>query len=262
MNSAHDTISKIALVVEDNEDDRNYYERVLTEKGFSIHFFDNGNEVLKYLRKNTAHIAIIHFTRDLRRSFNLVSKVYAMDPTICIISASNFSADSIRAQAHANGASLFFKRNSSEDKLKEKIDTAFKDSVERKRRRIRSNEVFVLMPFDETFNDIYNLGIRETIIDLGYSCNRADEIQFTGAIMQMIYQRIEAADIIIADMTSLKANVFYEVGYAHALGKTTILLTQNVDDIPFDLRDQRHIVYEGSIQKLREELKELVTSLF
>jgi hypothetical protein len=55
-------------------------------------------------------------------------------------------------------------------------------------------------------------------------------------------------------MTGRNANVFYETGYAHALGKRTILLTKNTEDIPFDFKHYPHIVYGSSIGKLREEL--------
>ena len=49
-------------------------------------------------------------------------------------------------------------------------------------------------------------------------------------------------------MTGRNANVFYEVGYAHALGKIVLLLTKNADDIPFDLKHHQHIVYGGSVR--------------
>ena len=56
-------------------------------------------------------------------------------------------------------------------------------------------------------------------------------------------------------MTGRNANVFYEVGYAHALGKRAILLTRDVDDIPFDLKHFPHIVYGKSIMGLRDDLR-------
>jgi len=59
---------------------------------------------------------------------------------------------------------------------------------------------------------------------------------------------------VIADMTGRNPNVFYEVGYAHALGKTTILLTNNSDDIPFDLKHYPHIIYNNRIKQLKDEL--------
>jgi len=55
-------------------------------------------------------------------------------------------------------------------------------------------------------------------------------------------------------MTGRNPNVFYEVGYAHALGKIVLLLTQNTDDIPFDLKHHQHTVYGGSIDTLKSDL--------
>jgi len=55
-------------------------------------------------------------------------------------------------------------------------------------------------------------------------------------------------------MTGRNPNVFYEVGYAHALGKPTFLLTQKADDIPFDLKHFPHIIYDGSINNIRKDL--------
>lgn len=59
-------------------------------------------------------------------------------------------------------------------------------------------------------------------------------------------------------MTDKNPNVFYEVGYAHALGKSVILLTEEAGDIPFDLKDFPHIVYEGSIAGLKDNLQQKI----
>lgn len=59
-------------------------------------------------------------------------------------------------------------------------------------------------------------------------------------------------------MTERNPNVFYETGYAHALGKTVILLTQKSDDIPFDMKHYPHIIYEGKISYLKNEIKKRV----
>lgn len=59
--------------------------------------------------------------------------------------------------------------------------------------------------------------------------------------------------MIIADMTGRNSNVFYEVGYAHAKDKLCVLLTRDANDIPFDLKHQRHIIYK-SIQDLKNQL--------
>ena len=72
---------------------------------------------------------------------------------------------------------------------------------------------------------------------------------------QRIYNQIGKADIIVDDMIGRNPNVFYETGYAHALNKRVVLLTQKAEDIPFDLKDYPHIVYEGKITNLKQELE-------
>lgn len=117
---------------------------------------------------------------------------------------------------------------------------------------------FVLMPFDEAFEDVYKLGIKPACQTAGAYCERVDEQIFDERILDRIYNQIAKADLVIADMTGRNANVFYEVGYAHALGKLTILLTQNADDIPFDLKHFPHIVYGAKISVLQGELAKRV----
>jgi hypothetical protein len=116
---------------------------------------------------------------------------------------------------------------------------------------------FVLMPFAESFTDIYNLGIKDTCEAAGAYSERVDEQVYQGNILDRVYNQIAKADFIIADMTGRNANVFYEVGYAHAIGKSTILLTQNNDDIPFDLKHFPHVVY-NNITVLKKELQKWV----
>jgi nucleoside 2-deoxyribosyltransferase len=118
---------------------------------------------------------------------------------------------------------------------------------------------FVLMPFANAFEDVYRIGIKEPAEALGIRAERVDEQIYVEGILERIYRQIEAADIVIADMSGQNANVFYEVGYAHAKQKLCILLTNNADDIPFDLKHRRHIVYGSSIQMLRAQLSKELT---
>ena len=113
---------------------------------------------------------------------------------------------------------------------------------------------FVLMPFSESFDDIYAFGIKGACDDAGVYCERVDEQIFEGTVLDRIYNQISKADVIVADMTGMNPNVFYEVGYAHALGRRTILLTEKAEDIPFDLKHFPHIVYNNKIKDLRKSL--------
>jgi hypothetical protein len=118
--------------------------------------------------------------------------------------------------------------------------------------------IFVLMPFDKEFDDVYQLGIKPACDEAGAYAERLDDQIFHESMLDRIYHQISKADVIVADMTGRNTNVFYETGYAHALGKPVGLLTQRADDIPFDLKHYPHIVYEKSIVKLIPELKKRV----
>jgi hypothetical protein len=110
------------------------------------------------------------------------------------------------------------------------------------------------MPFDSAFDDIYKLGIKDTAKKIGVNAERLDEQMFREGMVDRIYRQIDAADIIIADLSTRNPNVFYELGYAHAKNKLCILLTNTITDIPFDLKHRRHIVYGPSILTLQTEL--------
>ncbi|HET6763746.1 MAG TPA: hypothetical protein VFH27_08735 [Longimicrobiaceae bacterium] len=114
--------------------------------------------------------------------------------------------------------------------------------------------VFVIMPFADEFKERYELGIRAACIEAGAHCERVDEQLFEESITERIYNQISKADIIVAELTGRNANVFYETGYAHALGKRTLLLANSVDDMPFDTRQLPHIVYNGDVMELKRQL--------
>ena len=109
---------------------------------------------------------------------------------------------------------------------------------------------FVVMPFKQELYDAYYFGIRQPLEQCGYVVDRADEMQFVGGIVEKIRKSIEEADLIIAEMTDLNPNVYYEVGLAHALNKRVILITQSIENLPFDLRGMRHIIYETAYDLL------------
>lgn len=116
--------------------------------------------------------------------------------------------------------------------------------------------VFVLMPFNEAFDDVYQLGIKAACQTEKIYCERVDEQYYEGSMLDRIYNQIQHADYIIADMSTKNPNVFYEVGYAHALQKKVVLITQEESDIPFDLKYFYHIIYsKNKLSVLNEKIK-------
>lgn len=118
----------------------------------------------------------------------------------------------------------------------------------------RTPRIFIVMPFTPELDDVYHLGIREVAANLGATCERADEMQYVGGVIEKIYGSIRDADIIVAEVTAPNPNVYYEVGFAHALRKPVLLLTRDVQATPFDLRGYNHIIY-SSIVDLRNRLE-------
>jgi hypothetical protein len=106
--------------------------------------------------------------------------------------------------------------------------------------------VFIIMPFSKSLTRIYSNTIKPTVEKCGLSCVRADEESGPGRIMDDIWKSIRNASFLIADLTDRNPNVFYELGLAHALGKIVILLTQSIQDVPFDLKHIRVIQYRNT----------------
>ena len=116
-------------------------------------------------------------------------------------------------------------------------------------------KAFVIMPFSDDFGDVFKIGIKETAKELNIKAYRLDEELFDEGMLDKIYSEIENCDFLIADLSNKNPNVFYELGYAHAIGKRCILLTKSAENIPFDLKHKRHIVYGGKLSYLKSQLK-------
>jgi hypothetical protein len=118
---------------------------------------------------------------------------------------------------------------------------------------------FVLMPFAADFDALYENAIRPAAeATQGLTCLRADEIYGPRPIMADIWKSITEAAILIADLTGRNPNVLYELGLAHAQSKPVVLITQDINDVPFDLRAIRCVVYvntRAGRAVLKEHLK-------
>lgn len=129
--------------------------------------------------------------------------------------------------------------------------------------KIQSEKCFVIMPFSEEFDEVYET-IREALeTNTKFTCERADDVLGGGHIMESVLENIAESEIIIADLTGKNPNVFYELGITHMIKQPNkvILLTQDVDSIPFDLNSYRNIVYKQSIagaKKLKIDLQNAI----
>lgn len=119
---------------------------------------------------------------------------------------------------------------------------------------------FVLMPFDDEFNGIYDGLIEPPLSSAGYVVGRADATLDQQNIMRDIVHGINGADLVIADLTGLNGNVMYELGLAHGLGRPTVLLAQSISEVPFDLRSYRVQEYSTHFQDA-EQLRQALSAI-
>ena len=151
--------------------------------------------------------------------------------------------------------------NTSEAELFKRLDDMAKDIAEIKTKLSKNNTqikpekltAFVIMQFGEDFDALYNDVIIPVCKELGYGPVRADNC-YGEIILEDIVKGISDASLVIADITKDNPNVFYELGYAHALKKPTILLAdQNQrEKFPFDTQGYRTIFYQNTIRGKRE----------
>jgi len=111
---------------------------------------------------------------------------------------------------------------------------------------------FVIMPIGKTeeerkkwreiFEVIFKHSIEATGLELW--CERADDIHESGSIMRQVLMQLHSARLVLADLTTQNANVFYELGVRHAMGKRSLLVGQSPQDSPFDTHQYRMLIYK------------------
>jgi hypothetical protein len=119
-------------------------------------------------------------------------------------------------------------------------------------------KAFVVMQFGNEYDNVYKDVVQGVCDDYEVVSLRADDVVGPGLIIADIIREISSAQLIIADITPANPNVYFEVGYALAMNKPTILLARKGTPLPFDLAGFRVLFYEDSIGgkgKLEEGLR-------
>lgn len=116
---------------------------------------------------------------------------------------------------------------------------------------------FVIMPFGADFKEVYEAFLMPTLQDAGFTVRRADDLSDQRSILRDILELLHKSSLVVADLTNLNPNVFYELGIAHAFGQRVILLTQDIEELPFDLRSYRVIQYDTHFHRIEEAKQNL-----
>ncbi len=126
---------------------------------------------------------------------------------------------------------------------------------------------YVIMPFAEQYNAMYRDAIQPAVVaaarqtSIPLVCRRGDEFAGPGSIAREIIDSIYHSQVIVAVLSGNNPNVFYELGIAHSAGNKTVMVTQDVNSVPFDVQSYRVIEYDES-DRGRELLRnELTTAI-
>lgn len=107
---------------------------------------------------------------------------------------------------------------------------------------VESDLIAVMTPFAPQFEPVFTAITNAGVLS-GFRVLRAKDIWQHSSVIQDVFSLIFRAHIVVCDFTGKNANVFYEAGIAHTLGKHVVPITQIAGDIPFDLQHHRYLEY-------------------
>jgi nucleoside 2-deoxyribosyltransferase len=127
-----------------------------------------------------------------------------------------------------------------------------------------AGRVFVAMSFHESLNEMYERGIKKAIEeDCHMSTIRLDKIHHNEKICDKILAEIRRAQFVVADFTGQNQGVYFEAGFAMALGRE-VIRTCRQDDVKllhFDTRQYPHVLWKDPAD-LRQKLTEFIIARF
>ncbi|UXR31853.1 hypothetical protein MUA41_08010 [Staphylococcus simulans] len=110
-------------------------------------------------------------------------------------------------------------------------------------------------------SDFLLKSIVKPVLESEFNIERSDLISSTNKITDEIIERLTNSELVIVDLSSHNPNVFYELGFRHALNRPTITMINKDDHIPFDVSAYRTIYYSelhNDVLNAKEQLKNTI----
>ena len=258
---------KSILLLDDEEHIRRDLGNYLQENGFAVYKASTIEEAKKIVFSEKLEYAIVDLQIDYQHDYSgtiVVNFIKRNQPKVRVIILSAYSCDDVISSKLPLGYDGYLLKGDQENY----IHAAYKKILELEAKKPKK-KCFVIMPFSDTkscsekewleiFNHLIKPAVEES--DFNYECKRSEAL--SGNIIEQIMDDLNRADIVIADLTDKNPNVFYELGVRHALRNATVLITQNMEDIPFDLRPYAAQLYRWKVTEDKQRFKSRIKEIF
>src|SRR5215831_14726160 len=102
------------------------------------------------------------------------------------------------------------------------------------------------------FDCVYKSLLKPAIEQAGCDAFRADEEHSAGDIRMDMFFELVTADFILADVSILNPNVYYELGVRHGgAPRGTVLVSGGWSSAPFDVAPDRRLSYNGRLFEVK-----------
>lgn len=258
----------MVLILDDEPNIRQDLFKYLKNEGYEVCAVETIEDANKIIQVEAIDFAIIDLKIDYRSDFGgikIIENINKLQPRtkVLVLSAYEWNIE-IKKQLEKVNFNGFIPKGGERNYIREVIN-----ELEKIKEIQPKKKCFVIMPFsttkicsEEQWTDIFENTIKPAVEESGfnYKCFRANLV--IGNIIKDILDNLNKSDIVIADMTDRNPNVFYELGVRHALRDATVLITQNMDDIPFDLQHYATLKYDWKTKKGREDFRERMKIVF